>query len=210
MNQLQMVTEVEKSDGQEGAAITFRALADGQPMGKSPEDIACLAGFCASLAGAGRYMLYNCNCGDFGCGGYADGVDVEYLGPTVRLTSADWAHAPVYEFDADQFRRAVEAAVESCRRQLPSVVARVEFTCYDDAWVFGLNPSTASMPRAQQRAFEPGGVFDRHAELMMEWAEDCARRAVGLQSAVEREVRARGLSPFSEPGRAIFQELLGQ
>jgi len=208
MSSLEIRCEVEQdhghSLGHSGTMVTFQALVDGEPMWGRDEDIACLKGFWQSLGGSGSYYLLNCNCGDFGCGGYGRPMDVTSFDHqvTVRFGSLQ------AEFDASQYRAAIEQSVEDARAKLPDRQASLLFACYDDAEVFGLDPSFVSEPEAVQRAVQPGGLFDRHPELMQEWLGEQQRAVMRIWSDAEREVYRRGLKPATEPGAELTQEIV--
>jgi hypothetical protein len=67
-----------------------------------------------SLRGDGTYFVWTCECGDPGCAGYFEGVEVRH-----RDGCVDWKSCQTrYSFYADELRQAMADAVSECRRML--------------------------------------------------------------------------------------------
>lgn len=142
VNVLEIVPRVERTRYVLGPKwrVSCRLLVDGAPVpGAHPDDIGCLRELQRTIRD-GRFFVLNCNCGNFGCGGYYDGVEVSHSTEgTVGWTNLDSPKSPKMTFNSNQVIAAIATCVDSIRQRLMDLRGQhVEFVCWDDAEVFGI------------------------------------------------------------------------
>ncbi|MGE0601220.1 MAG: hypothetical protein AB7J35_17295 [Dehalococcoidia bacterium] len=203
MSELTVVGHVELDEsavpygGQPTWAIWCDVLVDGVSAGHVKDDIGCLAGLVATAEAGGVARLFNCACGNFGCGGYYEGVSVQVQSDgSTRWRDLDRPEAPEIVFQTAQVRAAIEICVSGLRERLSPLRGHpIEFRCFDDAEVFGLDGHLIGLPVELQEEFEPEGWFDRRPDLFELWYPSYALhwREWIVESAKEPSEKARAV-----------------
>ncbi|MEX0781860.1 MAG: hypothetical protein WD557_04355 [Dehalococcoidia bacterium] len=189
-----------------GMTYVVTAAIDGQPLSGRDHDIACLASFAKSLQGSGRYHLVNCSCGVRWCGGFIEGVEVEYRDGYVTLTNLDRRATGPFRIQEPSYRDAVAAALREIRAALPVQPAQMYWPCGDDVRILGLNPDVVGQSVPVQRALSPGGLFFGRKDLLSAWEEDALVRTLEAQRAADGAASAAELEPTGAEWRRVVEE----
>ncbi len=152
-------------------SVWCEILVDGVSPCAVSGDIGCLKSLVAAVQSDGVFSLFNCACGDLGCGGYYEGVEVHHPpGGKVVWRDLSQPDSATIHLDSEQSAAAISECVASVRSRLAELRGEpISFVCGDDADVFGLDWFQISLPAEVQLEFETGGLFQRRPDLFERW-----------------------------------------
>ncbi|MGH2608827.1 MAG: hypothetical protein ACRDHF_07010 [Tepidiformaceae bacterium] len=84
-----------------------------------PCNRASLRALVASSREPGTHFIFTCSCGDAGCGGFFNGIDVAHEGERITWTDGDWTYS--FVFDSREYRGEVDRARELSTALLEAV-----------------------------------------------------------------------------------------